>query len=569
MAFKIKTFKFSYQGTIFSFGTGDFNGDGKHDFLFGGPTTPFENKETPFNAISVDRYGTITNITAKLFASVPRAVQASEGVVADFNGDGIDDFFSGNFGYDNHPFPGEYNTLMLSGPGGKLYDVSPKLPWNFDGETDNVHTATAADIDNDGDQDIFSGDMNLPFLLRNDGGGNFSADYDSMPGAGSRGGDDRMISESKFVDINNDGWLDLVTVYADRGSVAGHTFLNDGAGAFTSGENALPIGIYGTKNTNVVDVLDLDINGDGFMDLVLATTPGKPYYQGQKIQILINNTDGTFRDESSRIKQDGKGFWFQEIEAVDYNSDGFMDLVGTSDYSYPAKQNLIWINNGTGRFSPLSKSALRDFEASIVPLDFNKDGKMDYLSFRQEGNYFTSNGKWVFKTHLNTWNTIKLTTKSDTKIGTSDRDLIYGYAGNDILKGSSGNDNLQGGTGNDKLYGGTGQDALVGGSGKDAFIFDTKPNGISNVDRIVDFSVRDDVLHINNAVFTIAGPNGRLSGDAFYKGLMAADAEDRFIYDPTTGALYYDPDGIQWQAQVKIATLGKNLKLTTADILVT
>ncbi|MBB3020621.1 Ca2+-binding RTX toxin-like protein [Microvirga lupini] len=494
MAFKTQSFKYSYQGTIFSFGTGDFNGDGSLDLIFGGPTTPFENKPMPFNAISVSKKGVITNITTKLFATTPYAVQASEGVVADFNGDGVDDFFSGNFGYDSHPFPGEYNTLMLSGPGGKLYDGSSELPLNFDGEPDLVHTATAADIDNDGDQDILSGDLNLPFIMRNDGKGNFKADYNSMPGAGAYGGDDRMISECKFVDINNDGWRDLITVYADRGSVAGHTFLNNGAGVFArSGETALPVGIYGAQNTNVVDVLDLDINGDGFMDLVLAATPGKPYYQGQKVQILINNTDGTFHDESSRIKQDGKGFWFQEIEAIDYNGDGFMDLVGTSDYSETKKQTIVWINNGSGRFTPLPKSDLNGFESSIIPLDFNKDGNMDFLSFRQEGNYFTSNGKWVFKTHLNVWNTIKLTNRNDTKTGTKDRDLMYGYEGNDVLKGGSGNDNIQGGSGRDKLYGGVGRDALSGGSGADVFVFQSIADSTLSAarqDTLYDFSGR-------------------------------------------------------------------------------
>jgi Ca2+-binding RTX toxin-like protein len=54
----------------------------------------------------------------------------------------------------------------------------------------------------------------------------------------------------------------------------------------------------------------------------------------------------------------------------------------------------------------------------------------------------------------------------------------------------------------------------------------------------------------------------------FVKGSHARDREDRIIYDTKTGALYYDKDGIGLSAQIKIATLNKNLKLTHKDFFV-
>ena len=46
------------------------------------------------------------------------------------------------------------------------------------------------------------------------------------------------------------------------------------------------------------------------------------------------------------------------------------------------------------------------------------------------------------------------------------------------------------------------------------------------------------------------------------------DREDRVIYDKGTGKLYYDADGSGHGAQVQIAQLTKNLKMTYADFYV-
>ena len=51
-------------------------------------------------------------------------------------------------------------------------------------------------------------------------------------------------------------------------------------------------------------------------------------------------------------------------------------------------------------------------------------------------------------------------------------------------------------------------------------------------------------------------------------GAAAGDADDRLIYQATTGALFYDADGTGAGAQVRVATLGLNLALTAADFVV-
>jgi Ca2+-binding RTX toxin-like protein len=168
-------------------------------------------------------------------------------------------------------------------------------------------------------------------------------------------------------------------------------------------------------------------------------------------------------------------------------------------------------------------------------------------------------------------------TGSDTAneiLGHEGTNTLRGLSGNDVLKASAGNDTLKGDAGSDKLYGGLGNDKLYGGtgSGKDVFVFDTKLSKTKNVDRIYDFNAKYDSFHLENKIFTKLGKDSskgvKFKSDMFVKGKAAQDREDRIIYDKDTGALYYDRDGTGSAAQVKIATLNKNLKIDFGDFYV-
>jgi Ca2+-binding RTX toxin-like protein len=143
---------------------------------------------------------------------------------------------------------------------------------------------------------------------------------------------------------------------------------------------------------------------------------------------------------------------------------------------------------------------------------------------------------------------------------------MIGSAYADTLKGDAGANIIDGGQGADRLYGRAGLDTLIGGGGADTFVFDSA-FGASNIDRIADFSVADDTIHVDNAVFkTLNG--GALSQGAFYAGTAAHDADDRIVYDARTGALFYDADGNGGGAAVQFATVSPGLALTQADFYV-
>jgi Ca2+-binding RTX toxin-like protein len=112
----------------------------------------------------------------------------------------------------------------------------------------------------------------------------------------------------------------------------------------------------------------------------------------------------------------------------------------------------------------------------------------------------------------------------------------------------------------------------VAESGALWFIFDTTPSAITNKDTITDFTSGTDELQFSKAIFTgLSGAAlGDLSSNAFWSGAgikTARDADDRFIYDTTTGALYYDADGnALGSAAVMVATLGATTPLNFTDL---
>ena len=166
-------------------------------------------------------------------------------------------------------------------------------------------------------------------------------------------------------------------------------------------------------------------------------------------------------------------------------------------------------------------------------------------------------------------NSLPGTGNNDTINGKGGDDFINGLGGSDLVNGEAGNDSLfgfqsydvvNGGSGNDSVEGGFGFDVLTGGAGADRFVFRNGPDG--SIDNITDFVVADDTLVFEDFRNT---SQGTLDVGAFRIGSSAADADDRFIYNQTTGDLFFDQDGAGGIAQVQVAALSANLALTNND----
>ncbi|MCR9248259.1 MAG: VCBS repeat-containing protein [bacterium] len=230
--------------------------------------------------------------------------------------------------------------------------------------------ATPADIDGDGDTDLFFGrSVGNWTLLRNGGGGRFD---DAMPLSSGRGlsvgdfdgdGDldfvtDRQsilelhrqqngrfsitalpmlthffVTARKAVDLDGDGDLDLAFVFGDTTSLRRCQLLrNQGSGTFTDDATALASMPAARRNSIAV----LDLQGDGRPDLV---------FDGNPAVVMLQNPAGDFTYTPTFFPFP---FFVDHVDTLDIDADGDEDLIGT--YS----QGLIVLrNDGAGSFTRL------------------------------------------------------------------------------------------------------------------------------------------------------------------------------------------------------------------------
>jgi Ca2+-binding RTX toxin-like protein len=140
-----------------------------------------------------------------------------------------------------------------------------------------------------------------------------------------------------------------------------------------------------------------------------------------------------------------------------------------------------------------------------------------------------------------------------------------GNSSSNTLTGNSVANTLNGGAGNDTLIGGLGNDVLTGGTGNDIFRFVGFDQG---VDSLSDFVSGSDLIHIVGSNFGLTAGSGvtLLSGTTTPS---ASGTVAQFLYNKTSGALYFDQDGANTAySAIQIATLTGQKSLIASDIVV-
>ena len=267
----------------------------------------------------------------------------------------------------------------------------------------NISTLSTADIDNDGDLDIFMGDYTVPgiyglkvsgHILENNGKGEFKDITASVaPGLKNIG----MITAATFTDLNQDGITDLVVV-GEWMSPA--IFINEN-GEFVKKQTQLSefSGMYNA-------VFAEDINNDGYTDLILGNrgnnssytasskAPAKMFVtdfdlNGTTEQVFTRTIGG--RDVPLHTKRELAGqivsLKKKNLRFSEYSDKAVQDLF-SADVLKNAEvseitnfESIVAYNQGdlTFKIEALPPQAQYSCICSISASDFDRDGKMDLL----------------------------------------------------------------------------------------------------------------------------------------------------------------------------------------------
>ena len=292
----------SSQMGAFTHGWADIDNDGDLDVYiaatwnFGG-----------INELWLNNDGTsFTNVTTS--GATPNMAAPYEGTVSwgDYDADGFVDLFLARWNQ-------QTNIVYKNNGDGTFYTVNLGAL-----TTDQSWTSGGiwGDYDNDQDLDIYvfnyqnsSGDPGKNDLFENNGDGTFTKSLF----AGEVVTDTLNTRSANWVDVNNDGWLDI---FVANQSANNKLYLNNGDGTFTT-QN-----IFGGNTTWSSNWGDFDNDGD--QDLItVGLGPHESF-------LLANDGQGNFTnvssDHSNIFPLPFSSSLSTGVMFADYNNDGWLDL---------------------------------------------------------------------------------------------------------------------------------------------------------------------------------------------------------------------------------------------------
>jgi hypothetical protein len=208
-------------------------------------------------------------------------------------------------------------------------------------------------------------------------------------------GDGRHSDSAVFADVDNDGDLDMFTVVYvhDNYTLATNTnelLLNDGQAHFTLAPNS-PFHLEPIYNTAAAVFVEYD--NDGKVDLYI----GNWYWNGAltRDQLYRGGGNGSFTNATTASGLGSATTSVYGIAAFDWNNDGFTDLFAPA-YAWTVLNSvsLHWRNNGNGTFTRVEATTnYDDYRGTLsgvasfgsMPRDFDNDGDTDFLEILTHG----------------------------------------------------------------------------------------------------------------------------------------------------------------------------------------
>jgi len=248
--------------------------------------------------------GTFTDVTD--LAGVGDRSWSWMGVWSDIDNDGDVDLYVVNGRYP----VGEANRLYLNNGDGTFTEVARQAGvadgnWGLG--------ASFADIDNDGDQDLFiSNYVGNNNLYLNNGNGTFTKASEQIVG-----GNEGWGKGPTFGDIDNDGDLDL---YEGDCKLANQLYVNDGRGNLENVAGDQPQIQCATVRTKGTAFADVDNDGDLDLYVVNWGASNKLYLNQQNdgnfIKVNVNAKASGY-GAKVELKQNGKTIATREMKSAD------------------------------------------------------------------------------------------------------------------------------------------------------------------------------------------------------------------------------------------------------------
>ncbi len=246
---------------------------------------------------------------------------------ADVNGDGLLDIYVAEGGYRKGLDCA--NSLYVNNGDGTYRDIAKEAGVADQG---NGYCCAFADYDNDGDPDLYVGNINdtdqpvTRILYRNNGNGTFT-DVTREAGLAGRGNNISCF----WGDVDTDGDLDL---FLANSSGPGHSeadwganclFLNNGDGTFSDVSRSSGVAILTNSRGSTMG----DIDNDGDLDI---------YVNNSWNDSLVFLNDGRARFIEAAKETGGAVFYGHGCALGDLDGDGDLDLA-SGNWRRPSAQN--------------------------------------------------------------------------------------------------------------------------------------------------------------------------------------------------------------------------------------